>query len=72
MSNRIEIGDEVYCTHAATMWYSVGKIYKVVAHPEYGTRAVQGSDGLYDLLSMCTSKFSKLDPKEETLKIVRE
>lgn len=68
MSNKkINVGNKVHCTHAATKWYTVGKIYDVVAHPENGHPAVLASDGHYDLLSMAISQFTRMDPNQPVI-----
>lgn len=64
---KIQIGDQVSCTHAASPWYTVNKVYDVVAHPETGVNSVIGSDGLHDMLSMCVSKFEKLTKEQIVL-----
>ena len=53
-----KIGSKVICTHAATSWFKVGQIYEVVAHPETDAPSVIAKDGLYDMLSLCVSKFA--------------
>lgn len=67
MTKDIQLGDQVYCTHAASAWYTVNKIYEVVAHPETGVNSVIGSDGHHDMLSMCSSKFEKLTPDQRVI-----
>lgn len=68
--NSIKIGDQVSCTHAATSWYVKGKVYDVVAHPETGSNSVQGSDGHYDMLSMCVSRFEKVSKNQRVIDVV--
>lgn len=70
--SKFKIGDKVVCEYAATTWYTPGKVYDVVAHPEFNTPSVQGSDGLHDQLAYCMSQFSKLEPKDKLLEIVRK
>lgn len=65
MATKIKIGDTVRCTSAASNWFTVGQCYLVVKHPDNGYSAVKASDGLYDLLSMASSKFEKVEPCQE-------
>lgn len=58
---KINIGDKVHCTHAETIWYTVNKIYEVVAHPENGYASVIGSERW--ILS--------LDPEERIQRSIR-
>jgi hypothetical protein len=67
MAKKIQIGDQVYCTHAASSWYKANKVYDVVAHPETGVNSVVGSDGLHDMLSLCVSKFEKVSKEQVVL-----
>lgn len=67
MSQNIKIGDQVCCTYAATSWYNHNQIYDVVSHPQTGLSSVIGSDGYYDMLSMCVSKFEKVTKQQRNI-----
>lgn len=68
----IKIGMKVACTHAATSWYQVNKVYDVVPHPETGKASVQGSDGLYDMLSLCSSQFHEVNKDTRVIDVVED
>lgn len=63
---RIKVGDQVICTYAASDWHKVGLISKVVEHPITGLSSVKASDGFFDELCMCESRFEKYyEPQQQ-------
>ena len=60
MAIKINIGDTVVCTHAASTWFTKGKTYQVVKHPEHDGNCVVAADGIHDLLCMTISTFEKI------------
>ena len=48
------------CVSAETQFYTKGETYQVYIDHE-GYKCVRGSDGIYDRLSMMSSKFGECD-----------
>lgn len=55
----IKTKKKVRCVSAGSQWYTVGEIYPVYYYDN--KHFVQGSDGFYDQLGKCVSKFEDYD-----------
>lgn len=54
------IGDKVRCIVSESPWHKVGDTHTVVEHPRTGLPAVPASDGFFDELCICVSRFEKV------------